>query len=220
MDSFSLQPMTIVGVVGDIRQFGPSREGRAEVYMPYQQHPRPSTALRVLARTSLAPEAVTGALRELARRQAPEMPVQFSSMEQRLADTVAVPRFRTLLLAIFAAVALALSMGGVYGVVSFLVNLRRQEIGLRMALGASAGQVTRMILSQGGRMAVLGLALGGAGSAGAARWLTSMLFGVEPFDPLTYGAVAALVALVTAGACLVPARRAARIDPMTALRLD
>ena len=131
---------------------------------------------------------------------------------------VAVPRFRTLLLTIFAALAVMLAMAGVYGVVSFLVNQRTQEIGLRMALGAGTGNVMKMVLSQGVRMAAIGLLVGVAGAAAAAKSLQSMLFEVKPFDPLTYVAVVGLIAVVTVGACFLPAWRASRIDPMVALR--
>jgi predicted permease len=215
-----LRPMTIVGIVGDIRQRGPGEEGKAEVYMPYEQHPLPSASMRILARTAGPPENVMGALREKARQLAPDMPVRFTTMDDRMSEIVAAPRFRTLLLAIFAAIAVVLAMAGVYGVVSFLVNQRTQEIGLRMALGASAGQVVKMVLSQGVLMAAAGLVLGVAGAIAAAQFLSSMLFEVTPFDPLTYCVVASLVALVTLGACLLPARRASRIDPMRALRQE
>jgi ABC-type antimicrobial peptide transport system permease subunit len=125
-----------------------------------------------------------------------------------------------MLLSIFAAIAVVLAMAGVYGVVSFLVGQRTQEIGLRMALGAGSGQVTKMVLSQGVRMAGIGLVLGVAGAAAAVRLLNSMLFEVKPFDLLTYAVVAGLVALVTVAACLLPARRASKIDPMVALRQE
>lgn len=215
-----LKPMTIVGVVGDIRQRGPGEESMPEVYMPYEQHPLPSTALRILVKTSVPPEIVIEPLRQKAKQILPDMPVKFTTMEARMSENVAVPRFRTLLLAIFAAIAVALTMAGVYGVVSFLVTQRTQEIGLRIALGARAGQVLKSVLSQGAWMASIGLAVGVAGAAGAARFLSSMLFEVKPFDPSTYVAVAALTMLVTLGACFLPAWRASRIDPMTALRQE
>jgi predicted permease len=216
----SLKPMTIVGVVGDTRQRGPGQEGMAEVYMPYEQHPGPSTSMRILARTSVPPEAVIDALRQMARRIAPDMPVKFSTMEERISENVATPRYRTLLLAVFAAIAVVLTMAGVYGVMSFLINQRTQEIGLRMALGANAAQVMNMVFSQGVRMALVGLVVGLAGAAAATRLLRSMLFEVKPFDPLTYASVAALVVAVTLASCFLPARRASRIDPMLALRRE
>ena len=174
--------------------------------------------MRILARTSVPPETVIEALREKARQVAPNMPVKFTTMEARAADNVALPRFRSLLLAIFAGIALTLSIGGTYGVVSFLVNQRTQEIGVRMALGASASVVMKMVLSHGIRMAAIGLAAGVAGAAAAVHFLESMLFEVKPFDIATYAVVAALIALVTMAASFVPAWRASRIDPMLALR--
>jgi predicted permease len=215
-----LKPMTIVGVAADIHQRGPGSQALAEVYMPYQQHPRPSTAMRILARTSVPPENIIEPLRQVAKQLEPDMPVKFTTMETRMSENVAAPRFRALLLTIFAAIAVVLAMAGVYGVVSFLVSQRTQEIGLRMALGAGAGQVMKMVLSQGIRLAGIGLVLGVAGAAAATRLLESMLFEVKPFDPLTYGVVAGLVALITVGACVLPARRASRVDPMLALRQD
>jgi ABC-type antimicrobial peptide transport system permease subunit len=209
-----------VGIVGDIRQMGPGEEGKAEVYMPYEQHPRPSASMRILARTAGPPENVMGTLREKARQLAPDMPVRFTTMDDRISQVVAAPRFRTLLLSIFAAIAVVLAMAGVYGVVSFLVSQRTQEIGLRMAMGAGTGQVVKIVLSQGVLMAMAGLALGVAGAMATARFLSSMLFEVKPLDPLTYGVVALLVMLITVSACFLPAWRASRIDPMVALRQD
>jgi predicted lysophospholipase L1 biosynthesis ABC-type transport system permease subunit len=213
-------PMTIVGVVADIRQRGPGDQSTAEVYMPYEQHPLPSTALRILARTTVPPEMVIEAMRLKARQVAPEMPVKFTTMDARLSENVAVPRFRTVLLAIFAAMAVVLTMAGVYGVMSFLVHQRAQEIGLRMALGAGAGHVLTMVLSQAMWMTAAGMVLGLAGAAGTTRFLTSMLFDVRPFDLSTYVLVAGVIVVVTLSACVLPARRASRIDPMLALRQE
>ena len=214
------EPMTVVAVVADVHQRGPASEPLAEIYMPYEQYPRLSTFLRILVRTSVPPESVIDALRQKARALAPEMPVKFSTMETRMRDNVAAPRFRTVLFALFAAIAAVLAAAGVYGVVSFLVHQRTQEIGLRMALGANLRQVVGMVLSHGLRMVMIGLALGVAGAAAATRLIASMLFSVKPFDPLTYCAGAAALVMVTVGACLIPAWRAAKIDPMIALRQD
>jgi putative ABC transport system permease protein len=218
MDNF--KPMTIVGVVGDIRQSGPAAVAFAEIFMPYQQHPLPSTAMRILVRTSLPAEKITPALRRIANQLAPMMPVKFTTMEERAAKNVSAPRFRTLLLVIFAGIAAVLSMAGIYGVTAFLVSQRTQEIGLRMALGAGAERVAKMILSRGVGMALIGLVVGVAASAGLARFLQSMLFEVQPFDPATYATVGIAVVGITLGACLLPAWRAARIDPMRALRQE
>jgi putative ABC transport system permease protein len=139
-------------------------------------------------------------------------------MEAALSENVAAPRFRTLLFGIFAGLAVCLAMAGVYGVMAYAVSQRSNEIGLRMALGASTGSILRLILGQGLAFAGLGLVLGLAAAAAGTRLLTSVLFQVQPNDPWVYLAVAALLGAVTLLACYVPARRASKIDPLTALR--
>lgn len=219
-DSNSPKPMSVIGVVADIRQRGPAHEPDAEIYMPFAQHPGPSTQLRIVARTAVQPEQLAAAFRRKAHEIAPDMPVKFSTMESRMAEIVSAPRFRTMLLSIFAALAVGLAMAGVYAVVSFMVTRRRGEIGLRMALGANAFDVQKMVLRQGIWMALAGLVLGIAGALAASHWLGSLLFGVRPTDPATYGAAAAVIVVVTLAASYVPARRAARVDPLVALRQD
>jgi putative ABC transport system permease protein len=216
----SLKPMTIVGVVTDIRQRGPAAEPDAEIYMPYEQHPGPSTALRIVARTKIPPEHVFETFRSATRKVAPEMPVKFTTMETRLSENVAAPRFRSLLVGSFAALAVVLAMAGIYAVVSFLVNQRTNEIGLRVALGAASGDVQRMVLSEGIRMAAVGLVLGMAGAVAAGRFISTLLFNVKSTDVVTYVSAIAIVTLVTLVASYFPARRAARIDPSVALRQE
>ncbi|MBV8841796.1 MAG: ABC transporter permease [Bryobacterales bacterium] len=216
----TLKPMTIIGVVADIHQKGPGQEVMAEIYMPYIQHPRPSTSLRILARTSTKPESLTSALRQKASEAMPEMPVKFTTMQARLSENVAVPRFRTLLLSLFAAVALTLTLVGIYGVVAFVMSRRTQEIGLRMALGATSPGIVTLVLSQGIRVALVGLTAGLLAAPLGARWLNSMLFEVGPLDLPTYAAVAGLMLIAAAVACIVPAAKAARMHPMAALRQE
>jgi putative ABC transport system permease protein len=216
----SLNGMTIVGVVGDVRQLGPSRAPSPEIYMPYQQHPQPSTALSVLVRTTNEPGILQETLRRKTRERSPDVPVKFTSMDASLAENVAAPRFRTLLLGIFAALAVCLAMAGVYGVMAYLVSQRSNEIGLRMALGASPGDVSRLVLREGMLLAGAGLVLGLAGAIAATRLLTSVLFEVKPGDPATYAAVAALLGVVALAASYIPARRASRVDPLVALRQE
>jgi putative ABC transport system permease protein len=141
-------------------------------------------------------------------------------MEASLAQNTAAPRFRTLLLAIFAGLAACLAMAGVYGVMAYVVGQRSNEIGLRMALGASSGDVLRLVLRQGLALAAIGLAIGLAGAFAASRLLTSMLFAVKPNDPLTYIGVTVLLGVVALAASYIPARRAAQIDPLVALRQE
>lgn len=216
----SLKPMKIVGVVGDIRQLGPAREPRPEIYMPYQQHPFPSTALNVVVRTSQPPGALADAMRTQVRALSPDVPVKFTTMEATLADNVAAPRFRTLLLGIFAGLAVCLAMAGVYGVMAYVVGQRTGEIGLRMALGARPVEVLRLVLGQGMQLASAGLVLGLLGAVALTRLLTTMLFGVQPNDPLTYSVVTVLLGGVAVAASSLPAWRASRVDPVIALRQE
>jgi predicted permease len=214
----SLKPMRIVGVVGDIRQYGPASEPSPEIFMPYLQHPQPSTSLNLVVRTTAGFGSLPETIRRKARELSSDVPVKFTTLESYVADNVAAPRFRTLLLAVFATLAVCLAMAGVYAVMAYVVGQRSSEIGLRMALGAASGDVLRLVLRQGVAYAALGVAIGLAASLAATRLLEGLLFGVQPNDPWIYGAVATLAALVTLAACVVPALRAARVDPLVALR--
>jgi predicted permease len=214
----SPNPMRIVGVVGDVRQYGPAREPSPEIYMPYEQHPGNATDLSVLVRTATVPDALTETLRRKVRERASDVPVKFTTMEVSLSQDVAPPRFRTLLLSIFAGVAVCLAIAGIYGVMAYVVAQRSSEIGLRMALGATPGNVLRLLLRQALVLVSAGIASGLAVALGATRLLTSMLFEVRPTDPLTYAAVVTLLAIVALAASYIPARRATKVDPMVALR--
>jgi len=216
----SFHGMTIIGVVGDVRQRGPELDPMPECYMTYQQHPFNGATLSVVARTVGDPNTLAETLRRLARERAPDVPMKFTTMEAMLSENVAAPRFRTLLFAVFAGLAVCLAMAGVYGVMAYAVGQRSNEIGLRIALGASTGSVLRLIIGQGLVLAGLGLALGLAAAVAGTRLLTSMLFQVKPNDPLVYLAVASLLGIVALVASYVPARRASRIDPLTAIRQE
>jgi predicted permease len=214
------RPMKIVGIVGDVRQFGPARVPWPEIYMPYQQHPMPSTHLELLVRTSSNPAALMQQVRLKAREQSPDVPLKFTTLDASLAENIAAPRFRTVLLGIFAGVALALAMAGIYGVMAYVVGQRWSEIGLRMALGASSSDVLRLVLREAIALAAAGLAIGLAGAFAATRLLGSVLFNVKPSDPATYIGVAALLVIVALGASFGPAHRASRLDPLLALRQE
>ena len=216
----SIQPMTIVGIAGDVHQWGPERAPMPEMFMPYAQHPGWATSLNLLVRTSSDPGALTDAVRRKIRERDPAVPVKFSTMDANVAEGVAAPRFRVVLLGIFAGLAVCLAMAGVYGVMSYAVSQRTNEIGLRMALGASSRDVMRLVLGQGLLLAAIGLAIGLAGSVAATRLLRSLLFEVKPNDPLTYAAVAGLLGVIALAACCVPALRATRVDPLVALRQE
>jgi predicted permease len=216
----SMNPMKIVGIVGNVRQYGPAREPAPEIYMPYEQHPQPATGLSVLVRTSMQPGAISSAVRDKIHELSPDVPVKFTTMEALNSEGVAAPRFRTLLLGIFAGLAVGLALAGVYGVMSYVVGQRANEIGLRMALGASPRDVMRLILQQTFVLAGAGIVIGLAGAAGLTQLLTSMLFEVKATDPLTYATVVALLVIAALVASYIPARRAMRVDPMIALRYE
>lgn len=144
--------------------------------------------------------------------------MRFSTLENHVAQNVATPCFRSLLLGVFAAIALCLAMAGVYGVLAYSVGQRTNEIGIRMALGATPSTILRLVVWQGLVFAGVGVALGLAGALAATRLLTSMLFEVKPGDPVIYVGAAVVLGVVALAASYIPARRAARVDPMAALR--
>jgi ABC-type antimicrobial peptide transport system permease subunit len=171
-------------------------------------------------RTALEPAALSEAVRRIANERSADVPVKFTTMEASLAENVAAPRFRTLLLGIFAGMAVCLAMAGVYGVMSYVVGQRSNELGLRMALGASPSDVLRLVLRQALTLAGAGILIGLAGAVVVTQLLASMLFGVKATDPMTYAGVVVLLGIVALVASYVPARRAARADPVVALRYE
>jgi putative ABC transport system permease protein len=211
--------MTIVGVVGDVRQFGPAREPQPECYMTYQQHQYGPT-LSIVARTAGNPTALSETVRRLAHERLPDVAVKFTTMDALISGNVAAARFRSLLFGLFAGIAVCLAMAGVYGVMAFAVGQRSSEIGLRIALGASTGSLLRLIVGQGLVLTLAGLGLGLAAAVAGTRLLTTMLFQVQSNDPLVYLAVTILVGIVAIAASYIPARRASRIDPLTAIRQE
>jgi predicted permease len=208
----------VIGVVGDVRttlQQGPV----VTVYFPYWQESVSDAALMV--RTAMDPRSVAAALRSEIWRVDPEIPVQrMRTMDEVISEAAAPRRFQMLLVLLFAASALLLASLGIYGVVSYTVAQRTNEIGIRVALGAHTPAVYRMVLRQGLTPVIVGLLAGVAGALALGRLLTSLLFEVSPADPLTISAVIVALASVAAFACTVPALRATRVDPMTALRYE
>jgi putative ABC transport system permease protein len=208
----------VIGVVGDVRttlQQGPV----VTVYFPYWQESVSDAALVV--RTAMDPRSVAAAVRSEIWKVDPEIPLQrIRTMEDVISEAAAPRRFQMLLVLLFAASALLLASLGIYGVVSYTVAQRTNEIGIRVALGAHTAAVYRMVLRQGLTPVVLGLVAGVAGALALGRLLTSLLFEVSPADPLTIGAVIVALASVAAFACTVPALRATRVDPMSALRYE
>jgi len=188
--------------------------------MTYLQHAFNGATLSVVVRTAGEPATLAGPLRRLAAERSPDVPMKFNTMEAMLSESVAAPRFRTLLFGVFAGLAVFLAMAGVYGVVAYTVGLRSKDLGIRMALGARGGSVLRLVLGRGMILAAVGLALGLAGAVISARLLTAILFRVQPTDPMVYLAVIVSLGLVALLATYVPAKRASSIDPLTTLRQE
>jgi putative ABC transport system permease protein len=217
--------LTIVGVVKDVKQGGLEEETGTEVYFLYPQVARqvgfaPRT-MNIVLRTSGDPDQLASTVRSEVRALDAQLPVaNMSSMNDVLHAAVAGPRFITLLLTVFAGVALALAAIGTYGVMAYSVAQRRQEIGIRMALGAEASSVLGMVLGQGVLVAGIGIAIGIAGALGLTRLMTSLLFNVSATDPLAFLSAPLLLAAVALTACYIPARRATRVDPAVVLKAD
>lgn len=212
--------MTIVGIVGNIRQADPALPPRPAIYMPYMQHPNYGANMRFIMRTQGDPLALSEPLRRKLHDISSEIPVKFTTMDARLSDTVSSPRFRGVLLGIFATLAVCLAMAGVYGVMAYIVTQRAPEIGLRMALGANRSLIVKLVLSRGFQLAGMGVVFGLIGAFAATRLIASMLYEVKPLDPLTFAATALAAGLTTVVACAVPAWRATRVDPMVTLRQE
>jgi putative ABC transport system permease protein len=213
--------MTIVGIVSDMRSSDPSTPPKPQIFMPFQQHPLGSTSLTLVLRTaSPDPLAITQTVAQRVRTLNGDVPLRVSTMDATLERAVSSPRFRTVLLGLFAAIALLLAMAGVYGLVSFTVSQRTSELGLRMALGAQRRDIVRLTLASGLTLTAVGVAIGWAAALALSRLLSSMLFATSARDPLIFGAVPATLVAVAAVASLGPALRAARVDPVVALRTE
>ncbi|HYM13375.1 MAG TPA: ABC transporter permease [Bryobacterales bacterium] len=218
----------IVGVVGDVKQLDLDREVRPQMYLLYSQASGRMRAdygtrfiMLVLRTASENPSSVAAAARSTVWSIDKDQPVaDVRTMEQVVADAVAGRRFFLTLLSIFAVLALALAAAGIYGVMSYAVSRRTQEIGIRMALGAQPGDVLRLVIRQGMVLVLAGVAIGLVAALAVTRVLASSLYGVSPTDPATFAAVSVLLALVALAASYIPARRATKVDPMAALRSE
>jgi putative ABC transport system permease protein len=218
-DSFATL-MTVVGVVGRVKMEGlRNNTDIPQAYFPFRQFPSPSMIFTV--RTQLAPEHLVASVRRQVQEVDPNQPIfDVGTLEETRAESIAPERLNLTLLGVFAAVALVLALVGIYGVVSWSVTQRTHEIGVRMALGAQAGDVLRLVLRQGMKLIGPGIGLGLAGAFALTRLMRALLFEVSPTDPATFVSIALLLAGVALLACFVPARRATKVDPLTSLRHD
>jgi len=212
---------SIVGVVGNVHQLGQVSETSPEFYLSYLQDPVDWPYRTLTVRTAGDPLKLVNLVKQAVWSVNRDQPVSnIRTMEQVLAESVAQPRIFTLLLGVFAALALALASVGIYGVVSYSVSQRTHEVGVRLALGAEQFDVLRLVIGQGMLLTGIGLGIGLAGAMALTRFLSSFLYGVRPTDPITFAAVALVLAVVALLAAYIPARRAMKVDPMVALRYE
>jgi len=212
---------SIVGVVGNVHQLGQVSETSPEFYLSYLQDPVDWPYRTLTVRTAGDPLKLVNLVKQAVWSVNRDQRVSnIRTMEQVLAESVAQPRIFTLLLGVFAALALALASVGIYGVVSYSVSQRTHEVGVRLALGAEQFDVLRLVIGQGMLLTGIGLGIGLAGAMALTRFLSSFLYGVRPTDPITFAAVALVLAVVALLAAYIPARRAMKVDPMVALRYE
>jgi predicted permease len=211
--------MTVIGVVGRVKQDALDSDSRMAYYR--YQGQTPSRAMNVVVRSGANPGGLAGAVTEQVRALDPDMPIyKMRTMAERIDESLAERRFSMLLLTLFAALALALAAIGVYGVMAYLVSQGTRELGIRLALGAAPGDLLKLVIRQGMVVALVGTGLGLAGAMLLTRFMRALLFGVRPSDPLTFVAIAAALTVVALAASYIPARRAARIDPIVSLRAE
>jgi len=220
----------IIGIVGHVNQWGLDSDAtqslRAQLYVPCMQMPDDYIAgvrngLNMVVRSNLPVPALLDSIHRVSQQMSKDQVIfGAQTMDQVISDSLAARRFSMILFGAFAALALTLASVGIYGVISYLVGQRTQEIGIRLALGARRADVLRLVLSQGTKMVGIGVLIGLAASLLLTRFMAKMLFGVSPSDPLTFFAVAAILTLVALAASYIPARRAMRVDPIVALRYE
>lgn len=212
-----MRVLTVIGIVGDVHDYGLDRDVRGTVYVDIAQRPKAAGNFSVVVRGEQAPDVLIAALRAELVRSEPELPAAFHTLPQIYASALDNHRFSLSLFGLFAAVALGLALSGVYGLMAHAVSERRAEFSLRMALGSTPARVLRLVLGQGLRLTLIGLALGCGAALVASRLMQSLLFDVSVTDPPTYLAVAVLLLAASIAACGVPAWRAARCDPRSSL---
>jgi putative ABC transport system permease protein len=206
-----------VGLLADTKMYGLANPARLEVYVPLRQQPR--RGMTILVKSSREPAPLVSAIRAAVASMDKEQPVfGVATLQEVVNASIFTQRVTLIVLALFSGLGLALAAIGTYGVVSYSVEQRTREIGIRVALGARGGDVLRLALAQGARISVTGIAIGSAAALGLTRLMTGLLYSVSAIDPATFSAVAAALALIAMAACCIPARRAMRIDPLAAIR--
>jgi putative ABC transport system permease protein len=211
----------VIGVAGDVKNNGLAREPMVAMYTPYPQRPWPAMQFAVRAAADGNPLLLANGVRAAVHDVDRELPItRVETMDAALADSISTERMMTWLLLAFAAVALLMAAAGLYGVIAYTVTQRTQEIGVRMALGADPGSVVRLVAAEGLRLTVAGMIAGTLAAIAVSRAMRGLLFDVSPADPLTYAAVLLIFAGTACAALIVPARRALRVDPLTALRAE
>jgi predicted permease len=215
----SNQPLSIVGVVGHVKNYGVDQVSREEIYLPLSQNPQPS--MNLVVKTARALPELASTLRSVVRPIDADLPLSaIRTMDSILGENVAPRRITMLLLTGFSALAVVLAVVGIYGVMAYSISQRTREIGVRMALGARTQDVLRLILKQGSKLILIGIVVGSLVGLGLTQFMGRLLFDVKPTDPLTYLSMPLLLAAIALLACYLPARRAAKVDPMVALRYE
>jgi putative ABC transport system permease protein len=210
---------SVVGVVRDVKQYGLDKKEPMQIYLPEAQYP--TSFMTLVVRTASDPKNMMAAIKGEILAADPDQAVyDIATMEELLSDSISLRRFSMMLLIIFAALALALATVGIYGVISYSVTQRTREIGVRMALGAGRRDILKLVVGQGMRLTLTGIAIGVVASLAITRVMASLLYGVSATDAATFISIPVILAGVALGACLVPARRATKVDPMVALRYE
>jgi putative ABC transport system permease protein len=209
----------VVGVVGDVKQYGLDKPGTSGLYLPHAQYPVPFMSLVV--RTAGNPAEMTATVRQAVQKlDRDQVPTEIATMQQVLANSIQTQRFSMFVLGAFAILAVALAAVGIYGVMSYVVAQRTHEIGIRIALGARLENILLLVLKNALRMTIVGIFLGAVGAFALTRLMKSLLFGVMPTDLPTFVVVCLSLVVVALVACYLPARRATKVDPLVALRYE
>jgi putative ABC transport system permease protein len=211
--------ITVVGVTGDTKLYGLANPSRLEVYVPHLQSPEGE--MNLLVRSAINPASLTSEIRGAVASIDKDQPISdIATMEQRVSDSVATQRTTLILLGLFSGLALVLAVIGVYGVISYSVANRTREMGIRMALGAERREILKLVVGHSLRLTLMGVGLGVAGALVMTHFLASLLYTVQPTDPLTFVVASLLLGSVALVASYIPARRATKVDPMVALRYE